>query len=73
MITLRRAAYHEGGHAIVSEILDPGSVNIVSIRSTDGDTLGFVRYCIRGAFMRCEVYPLRFFGSKLEKFNAEGG
>ena len=56
MITLRRAAYHEGGHAIVSEILDPGSVNIVSIRPTDGDTLGFVRYCIRDAFLRCEVY-----------------
>ena len=45
--TLRRAAYHEGGHAVVSEllVLDPGSVNIVSIRPTDGDTLGFVRYC----------------------------
>ena len=42
--TLRRAAYHEGGHAVVAEILDPGSVNIVSIRPTDGDTLGLVRY-----------------------------
>ena len=30
--TLRRAAYHEGGHALVSELLDPGSVSIASIR-----------------------------------------
>lgn len=41
---LRRAAYHEGGHALVSELLDPGSVSIVSIRQTDSDKLGFVRY-----------------------------
>lgn len=43
--TLRRTAYHEGGHAIVSELLDPGSVSIVSIRPTNSSTLGFVRYC----------------------------
>ena len=43
--TLRRIAYHEAGHAIASELLDPGSVSIASIRMSSGDKLGFVRYC----------------------------
>ncbi len=43
--TLRRIAYHEAGHAIASELLDPGSVSIVSIRMSSGDKLGFARYC----------------------------
>ena len=41
---LRRIAYHEAGHAVISELLDPGSVSILSIRETTGGTLGFVRY-----------------------------
>ena len=43
--TLRRIAYHEAGHVIASELLDPGSVSIASIRMSSGDKLGFVRYC----------------------------
>lgn len=43
--TLRRIAYHEAGHAVVAEILDPGSVSIASIRMSNSDELGFVRYC----------------------------
>lgn len=42
--TLTRAAYHEAGHALVAEILDPGSVSIASIRQADYDKVGFVRY-----------------------------
>ena len=43
--TLKRAAYHEAGHALVAEILDPGSVSIISIRQGESDKVGFVRYC----------------------------
>ena len=39
----KRIAYHEAGHAVVSELMDPGSVSIVSIRKSHGD-YGFVRY-----------------------------
>lgn len=39
----KKVAYHEAGHAVVSEILDPGSVSIISIRKSNGD-YGFVRY-----------------------------
>lgn len=42
--TKRRIAYHEAGHALAAEILDPGSVNIISIRKTDDGDYGFVRY-----------------------------
>ena len=41
---LRKVAYHEAGHAIISELLDPGSVTILSIRETKGGTRGFVSY-----------------------------
>lgn len=39
----KRIAYHEAGHAVISELLDPGSVSIIFIRKTNGD-YGFVRY-----------------------------
>lgn len=42
--TLRRTAYHEAGHALVSELLDPGSISIATIRPSGSNTLGFVRY-----------------------------
>ncbi len=41
---LRKIAYHEAGHAVVAELLNPGSVSIVSIRETNGGEYGFVRY-----------------------------
>jgi len=41
---LKKIAYHEAGHAVVSELLDPGSVCILSIRETNGGQYGFVRY-----------------------------
>lgn len=38
-------AYHEAGHAVVAEILEPDSVNIVSISDrTGGDAGGFTSY-----------------------------
>ncbi len=41
---LRKIAYHEAGHVIAAEILNPGSVSIVSIRTTEDGDYGFVRY-----------------------------
>jgi cell division protease FtsH len=40
----RRIAYHEAGHAVVAEVLDQGSVSIISIRQTESGDYGFVRY-----------------------------
>ena len=37
---LRTVAIHEAGHALVAEILDPGSVNLVSVCGYCGDTGG---------------------------------
>ncbi len=41
---MRKIAYHESGHALISELLDPGSVSIMSIRKTSDGDYGFVRY-----------------------------
>lgn len=40
---LYRVAVHEGGHAMVSEILNPGSVDQVTVTSR-GNALGYVRH-----------------------------
>lgn len=40
---LIRAAYHEAGHAIVGELLEPGSVPFVSVKPHDGREGGFAR------------------------------
>ena len=40
----QRVAYHEAGHAVAAEVLDPGSVSIISLRKSEGDFYGFVRY-----------------------------
>ncbi len=54
--TLRMIAYHEGGHALVSELLDPGSVSIASIRPSGSSKLGFVRYSRKS----CEEYTFDY-------------
>ncbi len=35
-----RIAYHEAGHAVIAETLEPESVNLISIKACDGDTGG---------------------------------
>lgn len=45
---MRRVAFHEAGHLVMSEILAPGSVGIASLRTTGRDgSRGFVRRCKR--------------------------
>ena len=41
---LTQIVYHEAGHAVVSEVLRPGSVTIVSIRGSKGSSGGFTSY-----------------------------
>ena len=41
---LKRVAYHEAGHAVIAEVLEPGSVNFVSVRSHGGSAGGFTNY-----------------------------
>lgn len=41
---LKAVAYHEAGHAVVAEVLEPGSVNFVSVRSHGGSAGGFTNY-----------------------------
>lgn len=41
---LKAVAYHEAGHAVIAEVLEPGSVNFVSVRSHGGDAGGFTNY-----------------------------
>ena len=42
----RRVAYHEAGHALVSEVVKPGSVATVTI-APRGDAMGYVRHAPR--------------------------
>ncbi len=37
-------AYHEAGHALIGEYLEPGSVTFITIMKTDGDKRGFTKY-----------------------------
>lgn len=37
---IRNIAYHEAGHAVVKEVLEPGTVNIVTVLKHDGDIGG---------------------------------
>ena len=41
---LKYVSYHEAGHAVIAEVLEPGSVNFVSVRSHGGNTGGFTNY-----------------------------
>lgn len=43
-VILERTAYHEAGHAVVAEILEPGSVDLVSVRKNTGTVGGFTAY-----------------------------
>ena len=37
-------AYHEAGHALIGELLDPGSVSFITIKNTDSRTRGFTSF-----------------------------
>lgn len=50
----RKVAYHEAAHAVVSELLDPGSVNIISVRENYGKH-GFVIYYRPNEKINCSV------------------
>lgn len=39
-----QVAYHEAGHAVISEVLEPGSVTLVSAFAQYGENRGFTRY-----------------------------
>ena len=41
---LERTAYHEAGHTVVAEILEPNSVDLVSVRKNTGTVGGFTAY-----------------------------
>ena len=41
---LKSIAYHEAGHAVVAEVLEPGSINFVSVRSHSSSKGGFANY-----------------------------
>lgn len=41
---LSQIVYHEAGHAVISEILCPESVNLVSVHNIDGTGGGFTNY-----------------------------
>ena len=43
-VILEKTAYHEAGHAVAAEILEPGSVDIVSVRKNTGTLGGFTAY-----------------------------
>ena len=58
---LKYVSYHEAGHAVIAEVLEPGSVNFVSVRSHGGNTGGFTNYyqpeeyCIKKQYMENRV------------------
>lgn len=61
---LKAVAYHEAGHAVVAEVLEPGSVNFVSVRSHGGNAGGFTNcyqpeeYWIKKQYMENRVTVL---------------
>ena len=43
-LNIKKIAFHEAGHAVVAEILEPGSINIVSVKNYSGDKGGVTSY-----------------------------
>lgn len=41
---VRKTAYHEAGHVVVAELLEPGSISLVSVLGHDGPTQGVTAY-----------------------------
>lgn len=43
-VVLERIAYHEAGHTVAAEILEEGSIDLVSVRKNTGSVGGFTAY-----------------------------
>lgn len=43
-VMLERTAFHEAGHTVVAEVLEPGSVDFVTVRKNTGNIGGFTSY-----------------------------
>lgn len=41
---VRKTAYHEAGHVVIAELLEPGSISLVSVLGHDGPTQGITAY-----------------------------
>lgn len=53
---LERTAYHEAGHAVVAEILESGSVDLVSVRKNTGTIGGFTAYHNSDDYWASKIY-----------------
>ena len=42
---LKRVAYHEAGHIVMSEVLEEGGIGVASLRVNEGGIRGFVERC----------------------------
>ena len=56
-------AYHEAGHAVVSEILCPGSVTLISVRGDGNGVGGFTSYANPGNVSRVRSIERHILGS----------
>lgn len=53
---LERTAYHEAGHAVVAEILESGSVDLVSVCKNTGTIGGFTAYHNSDDYWASKIY-----------------
>ena len=53
---IKQTAYHEAGHAVVAEVLEPESVNIVSVKKFDGDIGGVTSYYLNEEYWYSKKY-----------------
>ena len=69
-----RAAYHEAGHALVSELLSPGSVSSLCLYEKHGNVLGFTTYFEhdRGEFSEELNAAIRSMGGRMATMQVFG-
>ena len=56
-IFMENTACHEAGHAVVAEVLEPGSVSLVSICSYIGEVGGVTSYYQNENYWQSKKYP----------------
>ena len=59
----RRVGYHEAGHAVVSEVLCPGSITLINVRGNGSDCGGFTDYFGDGSASYLYREKLRIIGT----------